>query len=242
MRVWSVRSGESAICLQAKFGTHVSTAAVRLVWLDPRGGDLPGDWQAGRALDRCQRHGRSLGHVRPDDPPRASDGAVADAVADCGSIAAFVIAWILVSQAILTERPPDVQAIAASLLVLGSLFVAEVVVWICPTAIGPSLAYCSGQYRSRILIGSAIVPFWSSDPSVVIERGIELLGLFAAQAFVLAARCSSCDGAACGWSPPSRRRRNRATEHRSGGFQPPRGQDAPATFRRHRIAAIDRRR
>jgi hypothetical protein len=183
LRLWAVRSGESAICLQASsartdrlrlsdlFGWILAAALClaigkrALLWTDDGGMFRP--WETFYLMIR---HNPAMVLWRM--PLLFS------------SIAAFVIAWILVSRAILTGRRLTFRQLLRALLVLGSLFVAELVFGFVPLLFDPPWPIVPVSIDLAFSFGAALFNFWSSDSAFVIVRGLELIGLFATQAFV----------------------------------------------------------
>jgi hypothetical protein len=184
LRVWSIRNGQFAICLQASsahtdrlrlsdlFGLILAAALClaigkrAVLWTDDGGMFRP--WETFYLMIR---HNPAMVLWRM--PLLFS------------SIAAFVIAWILVSRAILTDKRLTFRQLLRALLVLGSLFVAEVVFGFVPLLFNPPWPIVPVSIDLAFSFGARLSNFWSSDSAFVIEGGMELIGLFATQAFVL---------------------------------------------------------
>jgi hypothetical protein len=96
-------------------------------------------------------------------------------------VATFVIAWILASHAILVGPRLTFRQLLRALVVVGCLFVTEVVFGFVPLLFDPPWPIVPVSIDLSFLFAGPLSEFWSSDSTFVMERGLNLVGLFTAQ-------------------------------------------------------------
>jgi hypothetical protein len=182
LRLWAIRSGESAIWPEPHFA-HPNRLRLS---------DLFG-WILATAF--CLAIGKQALHLSDvsgmADPWDTFDLMIRHNPAMVlwrmplllASITAFVIGWILVSQAILTGMRLTFARRLRVMVVFGSLIVAELVFGFVPLLFNPPWPIVPVSIDLAFKFAGRLSNL-SSDSSIVIERGFDLIGLFATQLFV----------------------------------------------------------